>query len=167
MSAWDKRQKEAVKWYNRFLFYRDLGPERALLAAYRGYHEQILKEPYTNKDSINGDWANMAKKHEWAERAQKWDDHVRVKLEDKSLDLQTRLMEEMGQLALSLVQKTRAAVEAKDEVELKKLMPFINAGALLKKGDLLKSVGEIYKAYAGEKKHTTIEGAGFEIKFED
>ena len=90
MKPWE-RQRDATGelepqlWFSRFdRFYRPLGPERSMLAAYNAWrvaesnHEEKGGIPRSN--SVSQGWDRNAKKWHWRERAEAWDEEERQKL---------------------------------------------------------------------------------------
>lgn len=77
---WDRQRDaegnlEPMMWYHRFdAFYRPLGPERSLLAAYRAWRVQKGAEG-RNVNSLAKSWERNAKTWRWQERAEAWDAH--------------------------------------------------------------------------------------------
>lgn len=70
-AAWERRTDESARAYEAFSAYRDLGPSRTFIAAYR---------KVTGKaDASSGDadyYGKWAKKYDWQERAAKYDDYL-------------------------------------------------------------------------------------------
>jgi hypothetical protein len=64
--AWLQLPGESAKAYAAFCLYRDLGPKRSLVKAYRLQtgHEQA---------TISGLWNTWRRKHRWADRAEAFD----------------------------------------------------------------------------------------------
>lgn len=70
---WDREFREPARWFHRFdAYYRPMGPERSLLAAYRAWHRA---EKGRNSDAVSapGSWREAAERWRWAERAEAWD----------------------------------------------------------------------------------------------
>lgn len=75
---WDRRPSEPPMWFHRFdAFYRPLGPERKLLAAYRVWY-QAEKGRSSKSVSAPTSWRDAADKWQWAERAEAWDVQQRL-----------------------------------------------------------------------------------------
>jgi hypothetical protein len=76
--SWDRQAGETDEWYERFMLYLYMGPDRTITAAHnfatrlaqRAAHGQI------------GSWHRMARRHRWKERASAFD----AELGRKSLD---------------------------------------------------------------------------------
>lgn len=76
--AWDRQEDESTMWYDRFLLYRSLGPDRTLQEAYRRY--RVRKRADTKPEdisSISSSWSEEYHKRDWAGRAAAWDDYIR------------------------------------------------------------------------------------------
>lgn len=70
---WDRQGREPARWFHRFdAYYRPIGPERSLLAAYRMWREA---EKGIKSDAVGapGSWREAAERWQWAERAEAWD----------------------------------------------------------------------------------------------
>ena len=66
--SWERRPGEPNLWFERFEVYRNLGPGRYLLHAYR----LISNRPDAHK--VPGSWAPAMAKWEWRKRILAWDD---------------------------------------------------------------------------------------------
>lgn len=66
---WEKREGEG-RWYIRFLVYLRMGPSRSLLGAVN----VARKGPKKPSISAPGAWKDAAKRWEWKERAQAYDE---------------------------------------------------------------------------------------------
>lgn len=70
---WDRQYSEPARWFYRFdTFYRPLGPERSLLAAYRYWH-QAEKGRKSAAVSAPTSWRDAAEQWQWQDRAEAWD----------------------------------------------------------------------------------------------
>ena len=67
---WDKQPGESPQAYQAFLKYRDLGPLRSLIGAYR------LSDEKADAKSPSSRWKLWASKHTWATRADAYDAHI-------------------------------------------------------------------------------------------
>ena len=77
MNAWDREDGEPALWFGRFdKFYRPLGSERSLDAAYRVYLDSSKKGQSAAERPPNS-WFNNAKAWRWKERAEAWDETIR------------------------------------------------------------------------------------------
>ncbi len=65
---WDRLHHESTAAYARFLVYRNLGPGRSLLAAYRA-----VAKKSTEKQQVPGTWTRDCSRFRWSERAHEWD----------------------------------------------------------------------------------------------
>lgn len=75
---WDRLASEPARWFYRFdTFYRPLGPERSLLAAYRYWH-QAEKGRKSEAVSAPTSWREAADRWQWEDRAEAWDIHQRL-----------------------------------------------------------------------------------------
>ena len=76
MDAWERQPEEPARWFYRFdVYYRPLGPERSLLAAYNAWRSDKGRERPT--DSVSDAWRKRAEAWHWRERAEAWDEHER------------------------------------------------------------------------------------------
>lgn len=70
---WDKMDNEPSVWFDRFFnFYRPLGRERTLTAAYRDYYYETHNE-YPTRPGYSADWGRKAHDWQWKDRAEAWD----------------------------------------------------------------------------------------------
>lgn len=80
MAVWERQgdesgKTEPMRWYNRFVFYREMGPDRSLLGAYKVYLSQNGSER-TRKSailSVPPRWLRSAELWQWKARAEAWD----------------------------------------------------------------------------------------------
>jgi hypothetical protein len=81
---WQRQPGEPAMWYNRFdAYYRPLGPERSLLAAYNAWRSrESQSETVRNSPSKScpSTWRNAAERWNWRERAEAWDAAERERL---------------------------------------------------------------------------------------
>ena len=75
---WERYPDEPSFWYQRFLTYRDIGPQRTLSRAYRNWlqdveHKEIL--PGEPAPALPADWRRFSYVWDWKSRAQAWDDY--------------------------------------------------------------------------------------------
>jgi hypothetical protein len=72
--AWEQRDGEPHLWYERFEFYRLLGPDRSIREAYLKwcalYGEQANDQP-------GSPWYRVSQAWNWVERAEAWDKQQR------------------------------------------------------------------------------------------
>lgn len=66
---WERQPGETAKAFQAFRAYRDLGPARTMLAAYR------LTKGKPDAKAISGGWARWSQEHRWTERADAYDLH--------------------------------------------------------------------------------------------
>ena len=73
-NPWDRLEGEPFMWFDRFDYYRMLGPERTIGGAYKVYSKERGKKP-----SKNGayHWRKIAEDWHWQERAEAFDIHIR------------------------------------------------------------------------------------------
>ena len=102
---WTRQSGETKRAYACFCAYRDLGPSRTLLAAYR---QKTGKK--TAKQS-SGHWNAWYRKHEWKQRAEAYDahlDHQKRQAEaEKWRERGEALVEEQFRLAQAMMEKAR------------------------------------------------------------
>lgn len=86
---WDRQANEPMRWWSRFdQYYRPLGAERSLLAAYRGWRK-AEKGREGQAKSAPTSWRNNASRWQWEERALAWDEYQaqeRRKLELEAME---------------------------------------------------------------------------------
>lgn len=86
-NLWDKQYSEPPRWFYRFdTFFRPLGPERSLLAAYRFWY-QAEKGRKSAAVSAPMSWREAAERWQWKDRAEAWDINQRLeqmKIEDEA-----------------------------------------------------------------------------------
>lgn len=72
-NLWDKQYSEPPRRFYRFdTFFRPLGPERSLLAAYRFWY-QAEKGRKSEAVSAPTSWREAAEQWQWKDRAEAWD----------------------------------------------------------------------------------------------
>ena len=65
-------------WYDRFLLYRNLGPNRTIQEAYRRYRVQHSEGVRPEDvDSTSAGWTDNHRKWNWVQRAAAFDDWIR------------------------------------------------------------------------------------------
>lgn len=70
---WDRQAGEPARWFHRFdAYYRPLGPERSLLAAYKRWR-RADRDRSSPAVSAPTSWREAAERWGWAERAEAWD----------------------------------------------------------------------------------------------
>lgn len=75
---WERWSSEPARWFYRFdTYYRTLGPERSLLAAYRYWYE-AEKGRKSQTVSAPTSWRDAADRWQWSERAEAWDFQLRL-----------------------------------------------------------------------------------------
>lgn len=80
---WDRQPKEPGDAYHAFCAYRDMGPERNVVDAFR----QTTGNPSANQ--ANGSWNRWATQFQWRARAMSWDHHTSA-VAQESIDRVTR-----------------------------------------------------------------------------
>jgi hypothetical protein len=73
-NPWDRLEGEPFMWFDRFDYYRMLGPERTIGGANRVYCEERGKK-YTKNGAYH--WRKIAEEWRWQERAEAFDIHIR------------------------------------------------------------------------------------------
>jgi hypothetical protein len=74
VNVWHRQPDEPTRWYERFERFRQMGPNRSLLACVNAEAERNG----TKKHKCNpGSWSEAAEKWKWRERAAAWDDFQR------------------------------------------------------------------------------------------
>ncbi len=95
---WERRAEEPGKWYARFEIYRTLGPQRSLNQAYR--LAARLEELHGKHPGEY--WSKIARRWEWAARAEAWDQAQRERLramdEDRRFDARERRLQMIDRL---------------------------------------------------------------------
>lgn len=82
-APWEQQAREPDIWYRRFLAYRDLGPERTLVGAYRVVKGSAASTSSRKNSTVPTSWIRMRDRWEWVERAQLWDREEYARLEQK------------------------------------------------------------------------------------
>jgi len=80
---WSRQVNEPARWYARFETYRLLGPTRTLEEAFRVAvaNAGLTDERYGGSSPRPGQaWYNAARKWQWQERAEAWDEVERARL---------------------------------------------------------------------------------------
>lgn len=83
MNLWDQQSGENSLWYGRFLRYRDMGPTRSHMIAYRAdrrdWYEARGTDPAkaSKIETVSGKWREVAREFKWETRALAWDEHQR------------------------------------------------------------------------------------------
>lgn len=85
VDPWDKQPDEPQNWYERFDYYRLLGPLRSVNKAYRRYRQDVDGVDIPSGHSRY--WDKLAKEWRWEERAQAWDESVRDEKEERALSV--------------------------------------------------------------------------------
>ena len=75
---WEQRIGESAKAYQAFCLYRDMGPTRAVTAAYRLDGRQSGSKPHAIAPQASGTWNAWAKRYEWEHRARDFDGRLSV-----------------------------------------------------------------------------------------
>ncbi|HIP95827.1 MAG TPA: hypothetical protein EYH32_01285 [Anaerolineae bacterium] len=81
-APWERQRDEQgnlepARWFYRFdTFYRPLGPERSLLAAYNAW---LAQRGVKRRNSVPRSWQRAAEKWRWKQRAEAWDAWQRQK----------------------------------------------------------------------------------------
>ena len=79
MNPWDRKAGEPMLWYSRFdEFYREAGPERSLLGAYKAWRAE-KGEIKRKATSASSPWERAFKQWKWRERAEAWDHYQQVR----------------------------------------------------------------------------------------
>ena len=109
---WERRiaQSEPMRWYARFLLYRDMGSARTLLGTVHLEEQKpkkAQKSPKKPSESVPGAWKDAFRDWEWRKRAEAWDEEQerlaqaackytriseRVKVLDRWVDTQDGIM---------------------------------------------------------------------------
>lgn len=73
---WHRLLDEPTRLYDYFLVYRNLGPSRTILAAYRKYKVMQGHTQYRNATQASTDWYKHSKTFGWYDRATRYDDYT-------------------------------------------------------------------------------------------
>jgi hypothetical protein len=87
---WERQPGEPAMWFDRFdRYFRPLGPERSLLAAYNAWRKEAQKSA---TKSVAKSWEKNARKWHWPTRTEAWDDTERQRrhAEEEAERLQAR-----------------------------------------------------------------------------
>lgn len=71
---WERTPEESNQAFRAFCSYRDLGPTRTTLAAYR------LQKGNPQAKKPSGCWCGWSVKYKWPERAKLYDDHMNLRM---------------------------------------------------------------------------------------
>lgn len=80
---WDRQEGETPTWFARFEIYKELGPSRSFLPAYKIERRNRLvkkgKDPsrVDRVQSVPESWRKQIREHNWETRALAWDEHQR------------------------------------------------------------------------------------------
>jgi len=98
---WDRLPNEPSMWFNRFEYYRLLGPDRTFQGTFEIWNERDNKRK--NKPNVAGhphpQWYERAEQWQWKERAAEWDNWVwkeRVSQEQDAIREMTKRHIELG-----------------------------------------------------------------------
>jgi hypothetical protein len=110
-APWHRRPDELLRFYNRFLVYRDAGPERSVRKAC-----DIAKLPQQGRKPSWQYWRKLAEQWHWGARARAWDAWqagIRQKEADRlAVDTAINLAEENHREALSRISEARRFAHA-------------------------------------------------------
>lgn len=84
---WEQMDKEPQRWFNLFNDFRLLGPNRTLRKLYRNKREQRGMPDIPQNYGAPSNWAHYYRDWRWKERAEAWDEVVREKQEDDTVDV--------------------------------------------------------------------------------
>lgn len=92
---------EPMLWYDRFdKFYRPLGPERSLLAAYNLWKQErarARKIEFKPSQAPSRSWFDNARRWRWQERAEVWDEEQRQKrLKKETAEIEEARQQRIG-----------------------------------------------------------------------
>jgi hypothetical protein len=74
LPLWERQPEEPNRWYARFERYRLAGPGRSLLGTVTA---ERAERGVQRSTSVPQAWAKNAKKWQWRDRAEAWDEHER------------------------------------------------------------------------------------------
>jgi hypothetical protein len=111
-SPFDRQPRETAKAFAAFVVFRDLGPERSVLKAYR------QKTGRKHAKQATGVWNGWATAFNWQSRVAAWDSH----LDRQTREAQERARREMGErhakVAVALQEKAIQRLKAMKPEEL-------------------------------------------------
>jgi hypothetical protein len=86
--VWLRQDGEPGLWYQRFLTYRSLGPNRSIRKVYLANQRERgrLPEDQIKQLRLPKHWSDVAREWNWADRALAWDAHVNAELEAQFLE---------------------------------------------------------------------------------
>jgi len=177
MNPWDRKTGEPMLWYSRFTLFRELGPERSLLGAYRAWRVQRGAEGGKIM-TVSGPWERNANKWAWRDRAEAWDHYQQM----RRLALEQQKIDEMNkrhlQIAIGLqsaggrsLQKLTAELKEDPDMRLgpAEIRRFLGKGIDLERRarglphELIAVMGmsdeELLRAYQGMLTNATDDGA--------
>lgn len=108
---WERLPEENNLWYDRFERYRMAGPTRSVLSIYN--EEQAAKaarkgKSWKRRTTAGISWVSKSKEHRWQERAEAWDEYLRV---ERQLEDERKRANEL-EVARELRRKTIQALQA-------------------------------------------------------
>ncbi len=137
MPPWDRWPNESAKAFAAFSIYRDLGPNRSLVNAYR-------LQKGCERATISGCWSRWRKTYHWNDRAKACDRERIVELREAKrqadlqllelrLQRQTRVYSAYAGLADQLLQRVAATLPGLTLVD--EVTPLADGGKTVKRGD--------------------------------
>ena len=108
-------------WYDRFTYFRLMGPDRSFLGLVNRWREQKGRE---KKNTVPGAWTIAGKRWNWIQRAEAWDaeerrkriavdEQARADMLRKHIELAHQL-QDIGRGTLIAIQEQEAQLEAKE-----------------------------------------------------
>lgn len=83
--SWERLPNEPNLWYERFVLFRNRGPERRMLDVFRLFLRQ--NGDYEKADkvvSVDGAWSRAAREWHWKLRSEQWDEEQQKKREQRN-----------------------------------------------------------------------------------
>lgn len=124
---WERQEDEPAEAYERFLIYRNMGPQRSVQAAYQS---TVPGRKGTKKPQRSGTWGSECAKWSWVERAHEWDIDGLSRHGERAIVAVAALLEMMAVNALEGFAKHKPKSFA-EVIELVKLLGgYVNDEAL-------------------------------------
>jgi hypothetical protein len=94
VNVWDRQPGESEGAYRAFVFYRDMGPDRNLIATNAGVRK--VRDQGTKRGVSGGCISLWSSKWKWVERCRAWDNHLQAE-KDRVAEAEARKWERRRQ----------------------------------------------------------------------
>jgi hypothetical protein len=137
---WEQLRGEPQESFNRFLFYRNLGPARSLSRAYRHYLQSLPPDPEKPAEAtkslkrlhVPGNWIDDSQRHKWAKRAASWDTSLLLKMGSDLAPFWNQILRDVVRKAAEALLSTKLKPKSWKDVllVLDKISPYLNPDVL-------------------------------------